>query len=91
VYVVDHEVQLEVERDQNLLEALSGAGIEVPGHCKRGVCGLCAVQVVKTDGALDHRDVFLDDDQKAEGRMVCPCVSRAVGAIAIDTGYRAEL
>jgi vanillate O-demethylase ferredoxin subunit len=91
VQVVDHGVELEVAREQSLLEALSGAGIDVPGHCQRGECGLCAVQVVKTEGALDHRDVFLDDDQKADGRIVCPCVSRAAGSIAIDTGYRDEL
>jgi ferredoxin-NADP reductase len=91
VHVVDHGVELGVERDQSLLEALSAAGIEVPGHCRRGECGLCVVQVIERHGEIDHRDVFLDDEQRGEGRLLCPCVSRAIGRIAIDTGYRSEL
>lgn len=91
VRVVDRDIELGVPRDQSLLEALSAAGVGVPGHCRRGECGLCVVQVVDLEGELDHRDVFLDDDQKAGERTICPCVSRAIGRVAIDTGYRSDL
>jgi ferredoxin-NADP reductase len=88
VEVRDHRRVLQVARDQSLLDALGAAGIDVPGHCRRGECGLCAVQVLQVDGVLDHRDVFLSDQEKARGKALCACVSRAVGRLAIDTGYR---
>jgi vanillate O-demethylase ferredoxin subunit len=91
VEVTDHGCTVSVPRDRSLLDVLAAAGIDVPGHCRRGECGLCAVHVVEVDGALDHRDIFLSDEQKALGRTLCPCVSRAVGRIAIDTGFRAAL
>jgi vanillate O-demethylase ferredoxin subunit len=91
VRVIDHDTELRVARDQSLLEALGSAGIEVAGHCLRGECGLCAVRVIELDGEIDHRDVVLCDEEKAEARSICPCVSRALGRIAIDTGYRQHL
>jgi vanillate O-demethylase ferredoxin subunit len=91
VRVIDHGTELQVARDQSLLAALSSAGIEVPGHCLRGECGLCAVRVIGLEGEIDHRDVVLSDEEKAEGRSLCSCVSRALGSIAIDTGYRQQL
>jgi ferredoxin-NADP reductase len=91
VAVRDHRRALTVSCEQSLLEALSAAGIEVPGHCRRGECGLCAVQVLDVDGEIDHRDVFLSDDERAEQHLLCPCVSRAHGRITIDTGYRSGL
>ena len=40
-------------------------------------------------GKIDHRDVFLSDEERAEGRKICTCVSRVVGgSVRIDTGYR---
>ena len=71
-----------------MLAALQGAGVEVVGDCRRGECGVCAVEVVDLDGRLDHRDVFLSERQRAEGRKICPCVSRAAGAVTIDVGWR---
>ena len=56
--------------------------------CLRGECGLCAAAVIEVEGELDHRDVFLSEEQKEEGGTIITCVSRAVGgAIAIDTGF----
>jgi hypothetical protein len=46
--------------------------------CRKGECGLCTVDVLQVDGVLDHRDVFLSDGQRAAGRKLCTCVSRAV-------------
>lgn len=91
VLVRDRARTLRVARDQSLLESLAACGIELPGHCGRGECGLCAVEVLALAGEIDHRDVFLSAQQRAEGKLICPCVSRAVGQISIDTGYRATL
>ena len=43
--------------------------------CRKGECGLCEMAVVGIEGRLDHRDVFLSDAQKADGRRVCLCVA----------------
>jgi hypothetical protein len=38
---------------------------------------------------LDHRDVFLSEEQQVENSRICTCVSRAVGgAVTTDTGFR---
>src|SRR4051794_2106621 len=78
-----------VRRNRTLLDALKDDGVEMMWDCLRGECGLCAARVVEAEGELDHRDVFLSDEQREEGDTILTCVSRAVGAaITIDTGFR---
>jgi vanillate O-demethylase ferredoxin subunit len=80
-----------VARNQTLLDALNSNGIEVMSDCERGECGLCMVQILACSGTVDHRDVFLSDEQKAENTKLCACISRVVdGDIVIDTAYRGE-
>ena len=89
VEVPSRQVTVEVRPDQTLLEALLGAGIEMIHDCRRGECGLCAVEVLQHDYAIDHRDVFFSEAEKHEGRRMCACVSRLAGGKAvIDVGYR---
>jgi ferredoxin-NADP reductase len=72
-----------VDADQTLLEALRLAGIAVASSCGTGICGSCLVQVV--NGAIDHRDEFLMESDRADGSLMCACVSRAKsGEISID-------
>ena len=47
--------------------------------CRRGECGICALDVVACDGEIDHRDVFFSDAQRRESHKICACVSRASG------------
>uniref|UniRef100_UPI003555E938 PDR/VanB family oxidoreductase n=1 Tax=Rhodococcus qingshengii TaxID=334542 RepID=UPI003555E938 len=61
----------------SLLEALLSKGIEVPNLCRQGVCGECKLPV--RGGSIDHRDLYLTDDDKAAGDCIMPCVSRAAG------------
>lgn len=90
VTVTGYPGQVTVPPDRSLLDALSDAGIPMIHDCRRGECGLCAVEVLSHDGEIDHRDVFLSDAEKAEGTRLCACVSRIAGGHAvIDTGYRA--
>lgn len=67
--------QLSVGRDESLLEALDRAGISVPRLCRRGVCGECRTPV--TRGEIDHRDMYLSSEERAQGKLIMPCVSRA--------------
>ena len=78
-----------VPENRTMLDALRDAGVEVMWDCLRGECGLCAVGVLEVEGELDHRDVFLSEEQRAQATQICTCVSRAVGgSITIDTGFR---
>ena len=44
-----------------------------------------------TMGELDHRDVFLSEEQQREDDTIITCMSRAVGgAITLDTGFRPD-
>ncbi len=90
VVVRDHGGRVvEVPRNRTLLAALGDAGVDVMSDCLRGECGLCAVTVVEAEGELDHRDVFLSEEEQEEGAALCACVSRAAGgALTIDTGFR---
>lgn len=82
-------LEIDVPADRSLLDALEGAGVAVMSDCRRGECGLCAVDVLGAEGAIDHRDVFFSDHEKAQNKRMCACVSRAVGgALTIDTAFR---
>lgn len=90
VRVRDTATELVVPRGSSMLDALNSAGLEVISDCQRGECGVCAVDILAVDGEIDHRDVFFSDTQKKENRKICPCVSRAIGVVTIDTLYRPE-
>lgn len=61
----------------SVAQALDHAGISLITSCSRGVCGTCEVGVLS--GTVDHRDTILDDDERAAGTCMFPCVSRAAG------------
>lgn len=69
---------VEVDEDHTLLEALTAAGVDVPSSCGQGICGTCVTPVL--GGAVDHRDTYLTDDERAAGDRLCVCVSRAAGS-----------
>ena len=90
VRLKDTGTELVVPQNSSMLDALNAAGFEVISDCQRGECGVCAVDVIAVDGEIDHRDVFFSDQQKHDNRKICPCVSRAIGVVTIDTLYRPE-
>ncbi|QZS58820.1 PDR/VanB family oxidoreductase [Rhodococcus opacus] len=61
----------------SLLEALLDKGINVPNLCRQGVCGECRLPV--RGGEIEHRDLFLTEEEKASGESIMPCVSRSAG------------
>src|SRR5919199_717505 len=78
-----------VRQNRTVFDALKDNGVDMMWDCLRGECGLCAVRVLDVEGELDHRDVFLDEEQQRDGETLITCVSRAVGgALTIDTGFR---
>ncbi|MDB5545211.1 MAG: oxidoreductase [Hyphomicrobiales bacterium] len=82
-------IDLDVPPDRSMLDVLESAGIEVMADCRRGECGLCALDVIAVDGEIDHRDVFLSDHEKQNNEKICTCVSRVVGgSVTVDTAYR---
>lgn len=76
VEVPQHGASVEVQADESMLEALERAGVDMMFDCRRGECGLCEVRILALEGAVDHRDVFYSERQKAPNSKLCCCVSR---------------
>lgn len=85
-----HGLDIMVPADCSLLDALEQAGVEQVYDCKRGECGLCALDVLALDGAIDHRDVFFSEHEKQQNHRLCACVSRVVGAVTLDSAFRPD-
>ena len=90
VRIPRHRLDIVVPADTSLLDALDAAGVWTIADCKRGECGLCAMDVLAVAGDIDHRDVFLSDDEKQRDTRICTCVSRVVGDITLDSSYRPD-
>lgn len=75
-----------VEPDSSLLESLAAAGADMMYDCRKGECGLCEVRIGTLEGRVDHRDVFLSDDEKSTDATLCICVSRVAGPADGGTG-----
>jgi vanillate O-demethylase ferredoxin subunit len=86
-----HQLRLQVPADRSLLDVLNDAGVETLFDCKRGECGLCALDIVRIEGTVDHRDVFFSPHQKSANQQLCACVSRiSGGGVVLDSAYRAD-
>jgi vanillate O-demethylase ferredoxin subunit len=83
--------EIVVPENQSMLDALENAGIGVISDCRRGECGVCAINIVGVEGQVDHRDVFFSEQQKQANTKICACVSRAIGTIIVDPLYRPEM
>ncbi len=63
---------------RSIIEVLEDGGLDLIYDCQRGDCGICQTEVL--EGTPDHRDVVLSDAEKAEGKLMQICVSRAKSA-----------
>ncbi|MNT60656.1 Phthalate 4,5-dioxygenase oxygenase reductase subunit [compost metagenome] len=61
--------------DVSVVEALRAEGIDILTSCEQGVCGTCLTRVL--EGEVDHRDMYLTDEEKAANEQFMPCCSRA--------------
>ena len=78
-------INVTVGEHQSILEAVEAAGIDAPYMCRGGACGQCETGVSACEGVLVHNDVYLTDEEKAEGRKIMICVSRFEGStLALD-------
>lgn len=60
---------------QSVLDALGRAGLAMPSSCREGTCGSCETTVL--DGDVEHRDSVLSEQERAAGKTMMVCVSRA--------------
>jgi phthalate 4,5-dioxygenase reductase component len=73
--------RVEVAPGMSILEAMRDKGHEAPSSCESGTCGTCRTRLIS--GEVDHRDLVLMEDEKADQIMIC--VSRALSPeIVID-------
>jgi len=67
-----------VPAGQTILDCMLEHGCDPLFDCKRGECGVCTLDVL--EGTPEHRDYFLSDSEKAAGKLIQICVSRARSA-----------
>jgi vanillate O-demethylase ferredoxin subunit len=69
--------RVHVPADMTILDAMIAAGHDPMFDCKRGECGVCATPVLA--GAIEHRDNCLSEAERADGKVIHICISRAKG------------
>lgn len=81
----DFEVEIQdtgqvftIPTGKTIIEVLEEAGIDLMYDCQRGDCGICQTDVIA--GTPDHRDVVLSEAERASGKIMQICVSRAKSA-----------
>lgn len=60
---------------KSIIEVLEAEGMDLIYDCQRGDCGICQTTVLA--GEPDHRDVVLSETERASGKVMQICVSRA--------------
>ena len=68
-------VTVEVPADQSILQAVQDIA-PVISSCTEGYCGTCETRVL--EGAPEHRDTVLTDEERATNQIMMVCVSRAL-------------
>ena len=67
---------------EELLQVLRGAGLDVPSDCEEGLCGSCELAV--QSGVIEHRDRVLTAAERAAGDRIITCCSRARGRLVLS-------
>ena len=60
---------------KTIIDVLEEAGKDLMFDCQRGDCGICQTDIIS--GVPDHRDVVLSEADRASGKVMQICVSRA--------------
>jgi ferredoxin-NADP reductase len=66
-----------VPPEKTILDVMLEAGLDPMFDCKRGDCGVCTVEVL--EGEVDHRDNCQSVSERAAGKSIQICISRAKG------------
>ena len=64
-----------VPASKSIIAVLAEHGVCVETSCEQGVCGTCLTGVL--EGKPDHRDAFLNAQERSAGTKMLLCVSRA--------------
>ena len=73
--------RITVPADKSILEAMRENGLATVSSCESGTCGTCKTRLLS--GEVNHRDLVLRDDEKAD--YIMTCVSRAAaGELVLD-------
>lgn len=70
-----------IPADRSITAVLADGGVDIYTSCCEGTCGTCITRVL--EGEVEHRDVFLTDDEHASGEMFTPCCSRAKSSLLV--------
>ena len=63
----------------SVVTALAAQGVHIAVSCEQGICGTCLTGVL--DGAPDHRDAYLTNEERERNDSFLPCCSRARSAL----------
>ncbi|MQR00086.1 2Fe-2S iron-sulfur cluster binding domain-containing protein [Glaciimonas sp. GS1] len=75
IFLSKSDKTVKVGPTTTILDAVLNAGVEVSYSCMSGICRACETNVL--DGLPDHRDLVLSDDERACGKTMMICCSRA--------------
>jgi vanillate O-demethylase ferredoxin subunit len=64
-----------IEEGKTILETLLDSGMDLAHSCMEGVCGTCETRII--EGIPDHRDMVLNDAEKASNKTMMICCSGA--------------
>lgn len=70
-----------VRTGESVLDALTGAGVDMPSSCQQGVCGTCLTRVL--EGEPEHWDMYLTPEEQEANDQFCPCVSRSRSPVLV--------
>jgi vanillate monooxygenase ferredoxin subunit len=70
-----------VEPGASILETLERHGVLVASLCRQGYCGTCLVGV--KEGAPDHRDTVLTEEERAKGDTIAVCCSASKSPLLV--------
>jgi ferredoxin-NADP reductase len=65
--------EIAIAPGQSILDAVNKLGLNVAYSCQEGVCSACETRVL--EGIPDHRDVILNDVERAENKTMMICCS----------------
>jgi tetrachlorobenzoquinone reductase len=73
--------RLNVPVGRSILDVVQQAGIGVASSCREGICGSCETRILQ--GAADHRDALLSDQEKQDQKSMMICCSGSLGPLLV--------
>ncbi len=69
-------ITLQVPAGKSILNVARAAGLHVLSSCEEGTCGTCEQDII--EGAADHRDSVLTEEEREANESMMICVSRSL-------------